>query len=234
MSWWRTEDRYGVLFNRDEQKKRPCADPPSIQENEFLAPRDPAGGGTWLSVNKNGVIIALLNRWQDLSSTPRNLRSRGLLVRDLATTPDVSSLEKQLETLDLSRYAPFTLLAIDSRCELRWDWKDDTFTSSVPASPVSSSSFKTAEVLQTRDQIYNQLVGTRPSQATLEKFHQEASQGAYSPRMCRPDAQTWSRSHIVVTGSQIHWKYLEEYIDFEVSPTTWLSTLSRNQLPFSE
>ena len=68
LTWWRGESgELEIFFNRDERKTRPVADPPSRFESDgvsFLSPRDPKGGGTWMTVNEYGIVVCLLNKWE--------------------------------------------------------------------------------------------------------------------------------------------------------------------------
>lgn len=234
MSWWRAGAHYGVLFNRDEKKTRPRAHPPTLHHHTFLAPIDPAGGGTWLAVNHHGLTVALLNRWQDQAHPPQTPKSRGLLVSELAQSPHPHALTQKLLTLDLTPYPPFTLIALDPTQELRWDWSQNHLTPSRPIPPISSSSYKSTQVLANRQKLYLQTVTHPPTPKTLETFHQESSQGPYSPRMSRPDAQTWSQSQIQVTPHLITWKYLEEFANFAKAPAAWTAQIARTNTTFLE
>ena len=71
LTWWRGEEgEFEVFFNRDEKKTRSRAELPLKREEngmQFLSPRDPDGGGTWMLVNEHGVVLCLLNRWHEES-----------------------------------------------------------------------------------------------------------------------------------------------------------------------
>ena len=224
MTWWREKKRYGVFFNRDEMKTRPRAEPPSLRKEQFLAPLDPTGGGTWISANRGGLIIALLNRWHDQK---KGLLSRGRLVWDLSRNNDIPSLEKEIILKDLTPYPSFTLLAIDHSSERQWDWNGEKLTESLALPPISSSSFDTTNVIAHRAASYVKTVLDPLSPNQLEIYHEESSHGAYSTRMCRPDAQTWSRSSIEISPEKIQWNYLEEFLDHKLEPQHWHTELSR-------
>src|SRR5436309_2808690 len=49
----------------------------------IVAGRDPRAGGTWLGVNQHDVLCAITNRPK--GPVPSDLRSRGLLCRELLT-----------------------------------------------------------------------------------------------------------------------------------------------------
>ena len=55
----------------------------SLAAVTLFFPREPTGG-TWISANDAGVCLALIN-WHRIEREPKNdLRSRGLVVRELA------------------------------------------------------------------------------------------------------------------------------------------------------
>lgn len=224
MTWWRQEKLYGVYFNRDEMKTRPRAEPPSLRENRFLAPLDPTGGGTWISVNRSGLIVALLNRWHDQKKAPR---SRGKLVWDLSKFEDSTALEIGLSSEDLRNYPSFTLIALDASRVRQWDWNGKTLSESPASCPVSSSSFDTENILSQRAAAFQNTVVNPNCPNQLQTYHSQSSHNAYSTRMCRPDAQTWSRSSISVSPKKIQWDYLEEFLDHQLPPKSWHADISR-------
>lgn len=228
MTWWREPERYGVYFNRDEKKTRPRAHPPELREGGFLSPLDPKGGGTWMTVNKYGVIVALLNHWH---LEAKGTRSRGKLVWSLSEQADVTSVEQQLQSITLSDYSPFILMLMDKKYIKRWEWDGEALTQDSPQNPSCSSSFDYENVRAEREKNYTELNNETPT--SLAEFHTESSNGAYSVRMLRPDAQTWSRSILEIDQQNIHWTYHEEFLDFKKPTKTWLNKLenvSSNQI----
>lgn len=199
-------------------KTRPRAEPPELRENSFLAPRDPTGGGTWISVNRQGLIVALLNRWHEKQS---GTLSRGRLVWDLAKSEDTNCLKSTLEASDLSPFPAFTLVALDPSGESRWDWNTLSLERSKATAPLVSSSFKTEEVVRHRIDLYQRT-------EKQEIFHNTSGEGAFSPRMLRTDAQTWSRSDISVCPGEIRWRYVEEFLDFARAAREWDASLARS------
>jgi Transport and Golgi organisation 2 len=79
----------------------------------IVAGLDPVAGGTWLGVNRYGVVVAVTNRRK--SQTPPMPRSRGLLVRELlACSSAVAAAERATRELDGDAYAGCNLLCVDS------------------------------------------------------------------------------------------------------------------------
>lgn len=207
LTWWRNESGYGVFFNRDEKKKRPSAELPAWRADGFLAPRDPAGGGTWLSVNPAGLIVALLNRWNE--AAPPEPVSRGRLVWEMATSRDVCVVRSDLGARDLRVFASFTLVAMDGEAIHRWDWDGADLIEAEAGMPVTSSSWNPAQVIPARRAAFGAL-GDFPGVAELAAFHEGGRPSAENVRMCRPDAQTWSRSRIEVGEREIVWRHWQE------------------------
>ena len=56
-------ETFRVWANRDEDLSRP-SESPAMRDAAFgvLAPRDVKRGGTWIGINKFGVLVALTNR----------------------------------------------------------------------------------------------------------------------------------------------------------------------------
>lgn len=75
----RVGDRPLVAANRDEAYARPFTAPRVwVAGTPFWAPRDEEEGGTWIGVNREGLVAAITNR-STLPETPGRA-SRGLLV----------------------------------------------------------------------------------------------------------------------------------------------------------
>lgn len=221
LTWCVGSEEVRLFFNRDEQRARPPAQPPSIHHHNgvrFLAPLDPQAGGTWLSVNEHGVAVAILN-WYD--ATPASAapathhRSRGLLVMDLAASLDrAGSLLARLFGQDLSRYRPFILVGLDAHGQgavCRWDGLQLSAGALHPGDcPLTTSSFDTAAVIAARRTRYTERTGaTGPTPESLAAFHhsRDPRGGPYSVTMTRPDAMTVSYSQVVIGRSDVRYYY---------------------------
>lgn len=222
MSWWRRAGDYGVYFNRDEQKTRSRADPPFLWSSGFLAPKDPEGSGTWLSVNPAGLILALLNRWHEGAN---GTRSRGLLIPELAMTARACDVDEALRSRSLTEYSPFTLVAMDASEIVRWDWTGVELRTTPAEAPITSSSFRFQDVRARREQAYRDLGANPPPSDELSSYHQQSRDGAFATRMLRDDAQTWSRSQIMISSAEICWDYFEEFSNFQQPARCWQSRL---------
>lgn len=215
LSWCHHQNEYEVFFNRDEKKTRGRATPPALSEKNgvrYLSPKDADAGGTWLLANERGVTLALLNYWWNAPSLVQSL-SRGRLISDLlAHESSAKNVIKRLLNTSLVGYGNFTLVAFDLDLEegpLATRWNGESLSMIEPEMPLCSSSFLPDEVISSRQSHFQTLPDREPD--TLWHWHsQEPKPTAYTVRMNRPDAQTWSISRVRVTQGSVHWWYVEE------------------------
>ena len=111
----RVVEGWPLIFgaNREEDYAR-GGEPPMLwpTKPQFIAGRDPIGGGTWLGVNAHGVLIAITNRRR--SEQPAQPRSRGLLVTYLLACDHFSSAEALgIRELSTHHYAGCNVLIAD-------------------------------------------------------------------------------------------------------------------------
>jgi uncharacterized protein with NRDE domain len=102
-----------VGANREEFYVR-GGEPPQLFDGtvRMIGGRDPVAGGTWLGVNEFGVLVAVTNRRR--SEKPRELRSRGLLLRDmLGCTTAAEATQLASQELSRDRYDGCNFLAVD-------------------------------------------------------------------------------------------------------------------------
>ncbi len=255
LTWWSDCDgggTYQVFFNRDERKTREPALPPERRTwkgTRVLAPVDPRGGGTWILANEHGVTIALLN-WYEREAGPESKegrRSRGRLVADLADVDSLATADARVRGIDGGCYPPFRLVmlfpgtATEGFAVKSWKWPENgRLREDVPEMPVCSSSYETSAVLAGRKE---KLEAWREkdeelSPETLDRFHhgdlasgQEEPPSAWSVRMNRSDAQTWSISRITVTDSEVWFRYEAEGLDLGEAPRVSETRLERAGQP---
>ncbi len=160
--------------------------------------------------NDRGTVICLLNKWELEGRSIESPRSRGRLVWEMAK---VGSPDEAGECLiDLQDYQAFTLVVFSPVGDRCWEWDGVTLLA-MPVPPIlTSSSYRFEEVRRSRETCFS--AGLRG-----ERFHASRYEvsSAYSVRMNRPDAQTWSRSCVRVTD-RVSWRYLAEQPDLEGLP----------------
>ena len=103
-----------LAANRDERLDR-AWDPPAAHWPEqpgVIAGRDRAGGGTWMGLNRHGVVAAVLNRPGSLGPAPGK-RSRGTLPLLALVHPTAAAAADAMTALDASEYRTFNMVLAD-------------------------------------------------------------------------------------------------------------------------
>jgi len=241
VSWLLEPNGYQLFFNRDEQRNRSIALPPQHYECEgtsALMPVDPDGGGSWISVNEQGLALCLLNFYQ--GQLPDGvLKSRGQLLKSLSTLSFQQDISAELSAINLFQYAPFTLLAFarfgfeTSVIEISsrgYQWDGVELTKLNICSPMTSSSVEFESVSAARQQRFKRL-SENPEANHLLAYHQshelnkslqpkkghdhqrlqndQLIEGHQSVCMHRDDAKSVSFSHIEVNADQVLFSYMD-------------------------
>ncbi|REG79432.1 NRDE family protein [Marinomonas pollencensis] len=218
VSWLLHEEGYQLFFNRDEQKHRALALPPqhlSLSGVSVLMPIDPVANGSWISVNEFGLTLCLLNNYQGQVPSGQ-LISRGQLVKRLSSEANIKTLTAAFDTLELSRFAPFTLLAFDpqlTRSEqkvMAFEWNGLQAAVFPEWSPRFSSGVDLKSVQQARGQAYKDCIEQGESCSRLLALHKshDSEQLHHSFCMHREDAHTVSFTHVEVTPYEHSMSYL--------------------------
>ncbi len=219
VSWLRRPGGYELFCNRDERHTRREARAPRPRARHgvsFIAPADGDHGGSWIGVNQFGLALCLLNRYTELQThDARDQRSRGLLLNSLLDCRSLALFAARIARAKLSRYQPFTLLALlpgEPAMIAQWDGRErslDRFGEL--ALPLVSSAYRPAEVAAARRQLFGRMAGRagRVTPALLRAFHHshEPVRGPLSVCMHRRDAATVSFSHVKVTEALIEFSY---------------------------
>jgi hypothetical protein len=213
VSWTRHSEGYDLLCNRDEQRTRGIAEGPRVFElgcTRFVSPVDGDHGGTWIAVNEHGIGLCLLNR---LRREPESGgRSRGFVIPELIWLRSIDDCGFVLGHVDLTAFAPFTLLMLEpGQPATVADWDGTTLAIDRDAdrrAPLISSSFDPEGVRRSRIREFARYTAGGP--ASLYRFHSSHGDaaGPYSPCMHRPDAETVSFSWVVVDHAEIRFLYL--------------------------
>ncbi len=222
ISWTTRTDGYDLLCNRDESLKRAEAEPPTLRQRErfrFIAPRDPDGGGTWISVNEQGLALCLLNHYPEIPGDGADTAataslSRGRIIEELATSGSLSAIRDALDSLGLQRFRPFLLLALDAGASpLLWRWDGSRLNEeSLPHPPITTSAVDGAHVARLRTRSFQRMRGDRvepPTVDALYRWHRTPNpqQPHAGVAMQRSDAASVSLTHIHVGSAGVEMRY---------------------------
>jgi hypothetical protein len=216
-----------VVFSRDELRTRLPAVPPLLVERgarRVLMPRDADAGGTWIAVNDEGVVFALLNlhtddkRGHGTSPGSPRLRTRGVVIEALVEAATAIEALERTDALDARAFRPFRVLACDrhgSVAEAVSDGASICRGVRQLDGPLmrTSSSLGDAVVIGPRRALFRTLIGdsTRPTAATQDAFHDHYWPGAreLSVRMSRRDARTVSITTVELRDGAVRMLYHE-------------------------
>jgi hypothetical protein len=104
-----------VAANRDERLDRAWDAPAKYWPDQpgVIAGRDHSGGGTWMGVNRHGVVAAVLNRQGSLGPAAGK-RSRGELPLRALAHPDAKAAARDIAALDAGLWRSFNLVIADA------------------------------------------------------------------------------------------------------------------------
>ena len=105
-----------IAANRDEMADRPWRPPARHWPDRpnVTAGLDELAEGSWMGVNDEGLVAAILNRRGTLGPQTGK-RSRGELVLDALDFADAKDAAEALRDIDTRAYRPFNLLLADNR-----------------------------------------------------------------------------------------------------------------------
>ena len=184
-----------------------------LKDTLCIFPEDSDAGGTWIGVNEDGLCACLLNFYRhSITAGSAEYVSRGLLVRSILDSPERSVAIDRVMASNPTDYRFFSMLLFDPTSPpvlLRWTGQDDKpEIIDNPTMPKSSSSFRTAEVVASRKDLYGSW-SERADVGGPLMYHRshEPERGPYSVCMHREDAKTVSFSHITVTRNTVAFDY---------------------------
>jgi uncharacterized protein with NRDE domain len=125
-----------LAANRDELAERRSLPPGRHWDDrpEVTGGMDLTAGGSWLALNDDGVVAAVLNRRGTLGPEPGK-RSRGELVLEALEHPDAEIAAEMLSGLDPAAWRPFNLVIADSATA--W-WLRHAGDGAIHATPIAA------------------------------------------------------------------------------------------------
>jgi len=220
MSLFRDQQTLIVTMNRDEARLRTEAGLKQQQLGniQVLYPVDGLAGGTWFGLNDSGVVMALLNRYQDPQI--EGAETRGAIIPLALAKGDYSDVLEHLNGSDFSRFNPFDLfvIGIDNSDHFSWNGQQVTVTKrSENALLFSSSSLNTELVLDKRQARFEQWLKQQPEQIwhapqILQQLHlyQDPLDPSDSVLMDRLNTHSKSICQVHLQADQCRFSYYPE------------------------
>jgi hypothetical protein len=197
LAWGSGDGRLWAVFNRDEQRARPPAQAPRIEQGAngpVACARDPQGGGTWFAASARGFAVALLNHYPAQSQLPPAPRSRGLLVSELAAGSSAAQAFDRFAAVSLACYAPFHLFLLTPQGASGFTWDGAALQPLQPASGFwTTSSFAPQAVVAWRRARWREAFAGRAPAAAAVLQQPSPDRPAYGFAMDREDARTVSQ-----------------------------------------
>ena len=141
-----------IAANRDEMLDRPW-DPPGEHWHDrpgVVAGHDRLAGGSWLGMNKSGVVVAILNRTDSLGPAA-DKRSRGELVLEALDHNDAADAADALSAIAPEAYRTFNLIIADNRDAYWLCSRDGSSPVAATEIPVGLSMITSTDLNDTRN-----------------------------------------------------------------------------------
>jgi len=217
LSWLLHNNGYEMFFNRDEQRSREKARPPSTNSKlHAIMPIDPQGKGTWIASHQTGMSLCLLNNYAKQTKITASNVSRGQLIPQLLGLNNFKDIFKALTKLELTKYQSFFLCVFPAGTCLKHsniqiiEWDGTHLSKEHASQPVISSVVSLNQVTLSRSMVFMQGVLPDETASAHLDFHSShlPEKGSRSVCMHREDARTQSLSHIAV-NSRIVFRYFD-------------------------
>ena len=227
-----------ITMNRDESRLRHEA---GIKEHAFngihtLFPVDGLAGGTWFGINDTGVVMALLNRYQDPQK--QGAPTRGQIIPMALVEGNYKQVIQHLNNIDFRDFNPFDLFLFSLENNHHFSWNGQVMTTNKHtenALQFSSSGLNTDVVLATRQARFKQQIPLHKTwQAatilTQLHLHQDPQDTSQSVLMDRPHTHTKSICQVRLNSRQSQFTYYPE-----TSLNQWRTgSASINHLPHQQ
>ncbi len=123
---FRPENKWPLILggNRDEMINRNWLPPDKYWGKDIIGGKDEVAGGTWLGLNKNGIVATILNRSNSLGVDNKK-ESRGNLVIDVLKKNNMDDIISYLSSLNATNWRSFNLFIANNEKAI-WVKNDNT------------------------------------------------------------------------------------------------------------
>lgn len=237
VSWFFRDGNLSIAMNRDEQNSRAPARPPVVVQAgdcNALMPIDTDHGGSWIAVNNAGFVFCLLNYYAATTQS-RPWRSRGLLLRTLASCKSWELVDLELQSSRLKDYRPFMALIFHRNAGpilYLWDQAALKVQAQV-CSPVSSSSWLPRLVPIIRHRWVRRAQKKIKTLAELEQLHLRRPPfiAAAAVNMKRASASTVSLTTVTLNDERAVMSY-RSLVEPKEPVSTTLTMTTQAKKPF--
>jgi uncharacterized protein with NRDE domain len=238
LSLFKNSNELIITMNRDESRQRHEAGLKEQTQNNIhsLFPVDGLAGGTWFGINDTGVVMALLNRYQD--PQVQGAPTRGQIIPTALTKGRYTQILSHLNKINFSGFNPFDLFLIEREHNHHFSWSGQVMTitqHNESAIQFSSSGVDTDLVLAKRQARFEQQLAhqnTWQAPQILEKLHlhQDPQETSHSVLMDRPHTHSKSICQVHLRAEDCQFAYYPE-----TSLTLWREhAVSADQLPYQQ
>jgi hypothetical protein len=203
---------FRMVCNRDEQRTRPAAIPPTVTTlgpRTILMPRDAHAGGTWVALSDQRIALTLLNvnPPHPLSPPFSARKSRGSIIPALLPLDDHHDMLRAALALDARLFPPFRLV-IASALGISELVSDGSLITLRVTTPIDRPAMFTSSGLgdhlvdSPRRKLFDESLGSSqtPNPRDQDAFHEHCwpDRQQLSVLMHRADARTVSRTVVTV------------------------------------
>jgi hypothetical protein len=218
LSFVASEHGFLLAMNRDEQRTRAHALPPTIQrcgDLSALYPSEPSGG-TWVGINEAGLCVTLINWYSQPQHQGTPAFSRGAIIPQLLALGTREEMDRIVLSLPFDRLNPFRLFVIGKESADIAEYRTDNAGIERVDHPWVtnhwfSSGHDEASATATRGSVCRKAATERDAGTLpwLERLHASHDPEAGSDSICmhRDDAVTVSMTLLKVSNSEAVMRY---------------------------
>ena len=138
---FRPDEKWPLIIagNRDEMINRPWLSPGKHWPNfpNIIAGKDLTAGGSWLGINKYGLVSTILNRTNSLGPSNSKL-SRGDIVIEILKNKTIEEALYYIKSIDNSQWKAFNLFIANNKSAY---WIKSTSKDKIRINPISKGKY---------------------------------------------------------------------------------------------